>query len=102
MRMSIRHQFINSYPPSAEYMRRWTGWIGSDNPLFKPMLGYCQLDPWEPTFSENLIKMQKFSLTKMLLKISSAKRRSFCPGGDELIHWTPGDMVTNPISQLMV
>ena len=35
-------------------------------------------------FSEILIKIQIFSFTKMHLKISSAKRRPFCPGGDEL------------------
>ena len=28
-----------------------------------------------------LIKIENFSFTKMHLNISSAKRRSFCPGG---------------------
>ena len=36
-------------------------------------------------FSEILIKIQNFSFTKMHLKISSAKWRQFCPGGDEFI-----------------
>ena len=31
-----------------------------------------------------LIKLQNFSFTKAHLKISSAKRRTLCPGGDEL------------------
>ena len=35
-------------------------------------------------FSAISIKIQNFSFTKMHLKISSAKRRPFCPGGDEL------------------
>ena len=35
-------------------------------------------------FSEILIKIQNFSFTKMHLKISSAKWRPFCPGGDEV------------------
>ena len=49
---------INSSPPSATYMRQWTGsalvqimaccLIGA-KPLSKPMLGYCQLDPYEQT-----------------------------------------------------
>ena len=33
---------------------------------------------------EIFIKIQRFSFTKMHLEISSAKRRSFCPGGNEL------------------
>ena len=32
------------------------------------------------------IGIQNFSFTKMHLKISSAKRRPFCPGGDESKH----------------
>ena len=38
-------------------------------------------------FSEILIIIQNFSFMKMHLKISPAKWRSCCPGGDELIHW---------------
>ena len=67
--------------------------IGSDNhgtkPLSKPVLGYCQLDP--KNFGGILIKIQNFSFTKM--KISSAERRPFCPGGDELTDWALGDVV---------
>ena len=37
-------------------------------------------------FSEIFIKVQTFSLTKMHLKISSAKWRPFLPGGDEFIY----------------
>ena len=53
-RISVYHQWVNSSPPSAAYMRQWIGsalvqimaWrlIGI-KPLSKPMLGYCQLDP---------------------------------------------------------
>ena len=49
---------INSSPPSAAYMRQWTGsalvqimacrLIGA-KPLSEPMLTYCQLDLWEQT-----------------------------------------------------
>ena len=40
-------------------------------------------------FSEILTKIviQNFSFTKMHLKMSSGKWRTFCPGGDELTHW---------------
>ena len=37
--------------------------------------------------SEIGIKIQKFSFMKMHLKISSAKQKPFCPGGDELKHF---------------
>ena len=37
--------------------------------------------------SEIWIKIQNFSFMKMHPKISSAKRRQFCPGGDELKHF---------------
>ena len=47
---------INTYPPSAAYMRQWIGsalvqrmacrLFGAE-PLSKPMLGYCQLNPQE-------------------------------------------------------
>ena len=40
--------------------------------------------PWGTNFSEILIQMQTFSFGKMRLKMSSAKWRPFCPGGDEL------------------
>ena len=45
----------NSSPPSAAYMRQWTRSaviqimacrLFDAKPLSKPMLGYCQLDPW--------------------------------------------------------
>ena len=93
---------INSSPSCATYMRQWIGLalveimacrLFGAKPLSKPMLGYCQLHPhssghwsaipWHPC--ETLIKIQNFSFTKMHLKISSANRRPFCPGGDELM-----------------
>ena len=48
--------FINSYPPSAAYMRQWIGpalvqimdcRLFGAKPLSKPMLGYCQMDTKE-------------------------------------------------------
>ena len=40
--------------------------------------------PSGTNFSEIVIKIQKFLFTKLHLKISSAKWRPFCPGGDDL------------------
>ena len=37
-----------------------------------------------PNICEILIKIQKFSFTKKHLNVSAAKRRPFCPVGDEL------------------
>ena len=91
-------QGLISSPPSAAYMCQWIRSalvyimgcrLFNAKPLSKPMLGYCQLDPLEKNFSEIFIKMQNFSFTKMHLKISSAKWRPFCPGGDELMNHMP-------------
>ena len=87
---------VYSSPLSAAYMRQWIGSalvqimacrLLSTKPLSEPMLGYCQLDPWEQiwNFGEISIKIQNFSLVKMHLKILSAKWQPFCPGGDESI-----------------
>ena len=46
--------------------------------------GLLSVEPLATNFSEILIKMQNFSSTKMHLKMSSAKWRPFCPGGDEI------------------
>ena len=46
--------------------------------------GFGIIGTLRTNFSEILIKIQKFSLTKMRLKTFSAKRWPFCPGGDEL------------------
>ena len=48
------------------------------------MLFYCEMDPWRQRFGEILINIQNCSFTKIHLKISSAKKRPFCPAGDEL------------------
>ena len=47
--------------------------------LSKPMLDYCQLT-FGKNFSEIVIKIYNFTFTKMHLKISSEKWRSFCQG----------------------
>ena len=46
--------------------------------------GLLSIGPLGTNVSEILIKIQSFSFTKMHLKTSSAKRRPFCSGGDEL------------------
>ena len=49
---------VNSLSPSTAYMHRWIGSVlvqimacrlFGAKPLSKPMLRYCQLDPWEQT-----------------------------------------------------
>ena len=42
------------------------------------------IGPLGTNFSEILIKIHNHSFTNMHLKISSAKLRPFCPGGDQL------------------
>ena len=53
-------------------------------PLSEPMLGYYQLGPLWTNFSEILIKIQNFSLTKMHMKISSAKWRPLLSRGQRV------------------
>ena len=57
---------------------RWQAIIGMN-------VGLWSIEPLE-TNCGILIKIQKFLFTKMHLKISFAKWRTFCPGGDELIY----------------
>ena len=66
--------FANSSPPSATYILQWI-----EAALVEIMA--CRLNQLI------LIKIQNFSFTKMHPKISSAKWRPFCPGGDELSIW---------------
>ena len=47
--------------------------------------GLLLITPLGTNFSEISIKIQNFSFTKLHLKMSFAKWRPFCPGGDELI-----------------
>ena len=90
--LEIMNQSFNSSPPSATYMCQWIGSalvqmmacrLFGAKPLSKPMLGYCQL-PHRNKVSEISIKIEKFSFTKMHLKIWSVKWWPFCPEGDEL------------------
>ena len=68
--------------------------IGSDNGLspirrqaiISTNTGLLSTGPLRTTFSEIFIKIQNFSFGKMHMKISPAKWRPFCPGGDELTH----------------
>ena len=72
-------------------MRQWTGSalvqimacrLFGTKPLPEPLLASCKLHRPGNKFSEILIKIQNFSVTKKHLKISSAKWRLFCPGVD--------------------
>ena len=66
--------------------------IGSDNGLSPSRhqaiiwnnAWLLSIKPLGTNVSEIIIKIQNFSFMKMYLKISSAKWRPFCPGGDEL------------------
>ena len=80
-------QCMNASPPSAAYMRRWTGSalvqimacrLDGAKPLSEPMLTYYQFDHRETYFNEILFEIQIFSFSKMRLNMSSTKWRSFC------------------------
>ena len=69
---SGQHWFINGFSP----IRRQA--------IILTSAGLLSIGPLERKFNEILINIKNFSLTKMHLKISSAKWRPFCPGEDEL------------------
>ena len=52
--------------------------LAGAKPLSESMLEYCQLDPWEQNFTENLVEIYIFSLKKMHLKMSPGIWRPFC------------------------
>ena len=74
---------IKLSPPSAVYIRPWTGpelvqlmacrQLGT-KPLPEPMLAYCQLDPWEQ------------NSRKCIWNCRLPKWRPCCPGGEELTY----------------
>ena len=90
---------FNSSSPNAAYIHQWSESIlvqvmachlVGAKPLPEPMMNVCQVDPQEQTSVELKIKMQISSLMKLHLKRSSAKWRSFCPGGQaHLCEWIP-------------
>ena len=69
--------------------------IGSDNGLspdrrqaiIRTNAGILLIRPLGTNFSEFLVEVLIFSFKKMRLKVSSAKRRSFCLGLNDLTHW---------------
>ena len=69
--------------------------IGSDNGLspgrrqaiIRTNAGILLIRPLGTNFSEFLIEILIFSLKKMRLKVSSAKRRPFCLGPNVLSRW---------------
>ena len=89
------HQLTRLPGPCAEYTRRSVNCvsIASDNglsPVRRQAITWIiahllSIGPLGGNFSEIRSKIQNFSFKKMHLKMSSAKCRSFCPRGDELM-----------------
>ena len=68
---------INSSPPGAAYMHQWIWWavvqimahrLFGAEPLSKPVLGYCQLDPQEQTSMIFESKYKAFHSRKCIWK----------------------------------
>ena len=85
---------FNSSPPSAAYMRQWTGSsldqvmacrLFSAKPLPEPMLVYVQLDSWEQVSLKFEWEFYNFYSRKCIWKCCLPKKQPFCPGGDELM-----------------
>ena len=86
----INQYWFNSSPSSAAYMRQW---IGSAlvqimairrQAIIWTNVGILLIGPLGTNFTEISIEILTFSFKKMRLKVSPAKQRPFCPGGDEL------------------
>ena len=84
---------INSYPPSAAYMRQWTGsalvqvmacHLFGAKPFPEPMLAYCQLDSWEQISLKFESEFYHFHSRKCIWNSGLSKWQPFCPMGDEL------------------
>ena len=85
--------FVNSSPPSAAYIRQWTGSalvqvmacrLFGAKPLPEPMLVYCQLDSWEQISVKFESEFYHFRSRKCIWNCRLSKWRPFCLGGDEL------------------
>ena len=87
---------LNSSPPSATYMRQWTGSsliqvmacrLFGAKPLPEPMLAYCQLDSWEHISVEFESEFCYFHSRKCIWKCRLPNWRPFCPGGTSVHGW---------------
>ena len=88
--ISLRqYQCVNSSPPSAAYMRQWTGpssvqvmacRLFGAKPLPEPMMAYCQLDSWEQSSAKFESELYDFHSRKCILTHRLPKWRPFCPG----------------------
>ena len=76
----------NSSPPSAAYTRQWIGSalvqimacrLFGAKPLSEPMLGNCQLDPWE----QNPVKIQSKFLQENALENAVCKTAAILSRG---------------------
>ena len=85
---------INSSPPSAAFMRPWTGSalvqvmacrLFGAKPFPGPVLAYCQSDSREQFSVKFESEFYHFHSRKCILKCRLPKWRPFCPGGDKLI-----------------
>ena len=76
---------LNSSPPSAAYMRQWTGptMVQVMAPI-KPMLAHCQLDSWAQISVKSDSEFNHFHSGKCIWKWCLPVWLPFCLGGDEL------------------
>ena len=90
----LEHGVVDSFPPSAAYMRQWIGSalaqimacrLSGTKPLSVNNASLLSIGHLRTNFSAIWIKIKTFQFTEMHLKISSANWWPFCPGGDELI-----------------
>ena len=90
-------QIIYLSPPSAVYMRQWSGSalvqvmacrLNGAKPLPEPMLTCCPLDSWKQTSVKFESEFYHFHSRKCIWNCRLPKWRPFGPGGDELIYFS--------------
>ena len=95
-RCRLRVGWSDLSPPSAAYMRQWTGSallqvmacrLFGDKPLPEPMLAYCQLGSWEQISVKLESEFFHFRSRKCIWNCRLPQWRPFYPGGDELKVW---------------
>ena len=88
--LPVQHQAFNSSPPSAAYMRQWTGsalvqvvacHVFGAKPLPEPMLAYCQLVCWEQISVKFESEFSHFHSRKCIWNYHLPIYQPFCPGG---------------------